>query len=301
MPGLSDSGYPSGRSSGVLVKQQGSIGPSLALDEKPTSAMWETRAHYDGTDWWLSVEPGYALTHDQTLGGNITSPNGNRDLSSTKLVLSTPTPDYVKGATVLYKVEKCHCYKGLRTGSTNELAKQQFKVDSTGDWLVIAYRCTPAYALAPRLAIIKATDWTSYFTYNNLDYSAGTGGFAVGANAVFNYIPVFTTDNAANTGTSAGHTHTYTKTNLEAFKMRVERVSLLARPIALFEGSTGRVYQYTNDILDMTTSPEVTWGAVDTVTTGGYLDQDFIDTGYAAYFYVTGQANAPSGYTFNYA
>lgn len=293
-----------GKSVGACVKGVGSATPQIAVEQYvPPVRQWETTAHYDGTDWWLSVEPGYALTHDQTLGGNITSPNGNRDLSSTKLVLSTPTPDYVKGATVLYKVEKCHCYKGLRyagVSPSNSLEKQQFKVDSSGDWLVIAYRCTPAYALAPRLAIIKASDWTSYFTYNNLDYSAGTGGFSIGANAVFNYIPVFTTDFAANTGTSAGHTHTYTLRNLEAFKMRVERVSLLARPIALFEGSTGKVFQYTNDILDMTTSPEVTWGAIDTTTTGGYLDQDFIDTGYAAYFYVTGQANAPSGYTFNY-
>jgi hypothetical protein len=302
----------SGKGVGVYTKMSGSGSPSYVLadpgDPEQLPRPFDVTAFYDYVDgqkrWWLKVRPGSVLTHDQSYP-NITSPEGNRDLSVTSFKVTTPAPDFEYGDTHQWQVNTCNCYKDLFNPDPqvdNFLdagTGQAFRAEDEGETLVVAYRCTPSWQLPPRLAVISLALWKSHFNYGSGRALQDLPDVPSGTNAQLNYIFRFNSE-AADTSTADGHEHSYIQAKTPEMTLRFHRIGLLARPIALFDPVTGTVTQYSNGPLELTTPPEMTWTAVD-VNSNSYADQDFVDHGFASYYYITGQTNAPSGYTFNYS
>jgi hypothetical protein len=299
-----------GKGVGVLAKGIGSGTPSFVLEDAadPAARPFQVSAFADYENgnkrWWLRIKPGHIITHDFSIP-DITSPNGNRDLSVSKYKITTPAPDFEYGDTRQYEVRTCNVYKGLYNSDPeaanflDPVIGQAFRAEDEGETLVVAYRNTPAWQKPPRLAVISLAAWKTYFNYGTGRVLQDLPHITSGTNAQFNYILRFNSS-TSDTGTADGHQHTYTEADTPGMTLRLHRLGLLARPIALFYPDTGTVIQFAHGPLELTTPPEMTWTGVD-VNDNTYADQDFVDHGFAAYYYATGQANAPAGYTFDYS
>jgi hypothetical protein len=299
-----------GKGVGVLAKGIGSGTPSFVMEDRDPDLPprpFDVTAFSDVVDgntrWWLKIKPGSVLTHDFS-ASPITSPNGNRDLAVTKFQIATPAPDFQYGDTHQWYVDTCNCYKGLFNPDPEVInfleagTGQAFRAEDEGETLVVAYRSTPSWQTPPRLAVISLALWKSHFNYGSGRVLQDLPHIPSGTNAQFNYIFRYNSQ-TADTSTAVGHEHSYIRTDTPAMVLRYQRMGLLARPIAIFDPLTETVTQYSNGPLELTTPPEITWTAVD-VNSDSYTEQDFVDYGYAAYYYITGRSNAPTGYTFNY-
>lgn len=288
MPKFPHSGYSANQSSGVLVKAQGSPSPSLDLDSPVGDApQFRVTASRHDEKWWLSVTPGFVIRSTTGTSGLI---------ASDRTILSgdqTVTSDARFGNGVYFKAEKVNCYKSLRYPSAgNDLTLgQQYEADpGSGSKVLVALVC-PNPGTDVRLVVIGEDDFIDTFNFYNANGGPGSADF--GCSAVIQ----------ARTGAEL----TVTKdVNGKVTDVAIssatasywERAGLAVRIIARLDTTTGEVEQVSEgpqhfDVVSETYVVEVPYDDVATPPT-------IIDGNWSAAYYVTGDSNAPSGYTFDY-
>lgn len=286
MPGLNDSGYTSGRSSGVLVKQQGSVGPSLDSDPAPgDTPQFKVVPTYADGKWWLSIEPGWVTR--TCANALLTASNRAISVGDQSVSDSTSFDNYRQ-----VRVEKVNCYKSLRFGSVaNDLTLgQQYEADKgAGDYVLVAL-CCPYPGSEVRLVVVDDTQFESDFNYH-----VGTGSVP-GDYGCTSVIQIRDGQELTVTKDVNGKVTDVTlSTDQQSYW---ERVALHVRILARFKPSTGEldVVNHGPQTFDMVSETYGVSVAYDDVGTAPAI----IDGNWSAAFYATGDSNAPSGYTFDY-
>ena len=259
-------------SAGIAVRNIGGNSSLTLLDQDDAAHQWKTTAHFSNGDWWLSINPGYVQYMEYQL---MITCDGDRNISVGD---STVTPYIGLGSMVDAKIDKAGCYLGLRTGATNQLSiGQQYKCEAEDDTLVFLYNAHPGGG-PPKLGVTGVGVFNTYFTY---------GGFS-GPTPYNGTIGVV--KHAVGLTTSGGSSSLLKKSVWK-------RLGLSVLPIALFERTTGKVYQYLNGQANMVFSAESYIDEGISTDWDGTTMPD--DAGWSTYFLETDSDSAPGGYTFD--
>jgi len=270
------------RSDGIAIRNHGGISTASVLPPDDLPHQWQTRAHKVGSDWYLSVSPGYVqyMTYNVMI-----SCDGNRNVNVGDARLNTFFYNGL-GSMMNAKIDTVGCHYGMRYGSTNQLSiGQQYKCETEDDMMVFLYHAHP-WGEEPKLGIVSVGVFNTYFTTGFSGASPYNGTIGVVKHAV----KLSTTANVQGYLTGASFED----------KSLWKRLGLTMLPIAFFERSTGKVTQYHCCQANMVFSAESIIGDAvqdeETSDLSGTTPPD--DAGWSTYFLQTGAPNAPAGYYF---
>lgn len=260
--------------------ERGLNGLSLDILPQPQpKQQFQVQAQKSGNDWYLSIQPGWVQRPEYTVG--ITS-SGNR-------VVSAGFTDISDSSTfarlVTHEITKVNCHKGLRFPAVaNDLKLGQQYLCPENETLVILYAPTPGSGA--RIAVIGKDAYNNTFNY-------------AGTTDEWGFTAVVQVRSGSDVTVTKDGNGKVTDVSLSFDSVSYwERIGLLVRPLAKFNKTTRELTIYnlgpqTFDHVSETYAVDVD---IDDVTTAPSV----IDANWAAAFYNTGDANGPSGYTFDY-
>lgn len=249
------------------------------LPNRGPKQQFQVTPHKAGSDWYLAIEPGWA---QRVECASLITSSGNRSIS----IGGQSIADFNDfGKLWRYEINKVNCYKAKRYASlANDLSLgQQYICDET-ETLVVLYAPQPGSNV--RLAVIGATAYANTFNYSG--YAGALGATAVAQIRSGSEVTVTKDGNGKVTDVALNFDST----------TYWERIALMTKPLARFNKSTRKltVYNIGPQSFD---SPSETY-AIDVAYASVGTAPTLIDADWAAAFYVTGDANGPSGYNFDY-
>lgn len=278
-----------GKGVGVLAKGIGSGTPSFVLEEQPQddNAQFKVTAHKIGTDWFLSINPGWSYYTYNVL--MITSA-GNRNISSGDSSIDS-AGDYASFQQKFHA--SATCYKALAspTVANDFRLGQKYKAEADQKTYVVVCHGLPNNA-PPRVLVIGKTFFDQTFLFGCDPTSGDLGTSAVTLTKTGAALNATTVTISGNVVLTSGST-----VGADA-KTYWERMGISCKLIAIFDHITGSLTQiHTGPVYFDQTSEHYTKNyPLAQVQT----EPDIVDGGWSATWYTTGASNAPTGYTFDY-